>query len=193
MSTPKEPKPARLVVSCLAPDRDVANQALQELIKEFGPIESEFGPLPFPYSSYYEDELGPQPWRRIWEFRNLAPREDLARIKLLTNGVETAHGRNGKRIFNLDPGFLTLDNFVLATGKGRPHRVYLRDGVFADITLIFVRGAFTATPWTYPDYASHEIIEIMNHLRKRYKTLLRESERNERNQKHDRLRPGRAQ
>jgi hypothetical protein len=191
VSKPKEPKPAKLVVSCLARTRDAVQAAADELAAKWGPVESEFGPLPFHFTSYYEGELGPEVRRWLWAFRNPAHREDLACVKAFSNRIEASYSQNGRRTFNLDPGFLSLDNFVLATGKGRPHRVYLRDGIFADLTLVFIGGTFIPTPWTYPDYAAAEMIDIMNRLRRLHKIYLRSLERNERDQEHDRFRPGR--
>jgi hypothetical protein len=66
---------------------------------------------------------------------------------------------------NLDPGLLTEENFILATGKNYSHRVYLRDGVFADLTLVYRKGEYLPLPWTYPDYASPAIREFLAQVR----------------------------
>lgn len=102
-------------------------------------------------------------------FKDLVDRAGLASIKLLTNDIENAYSIDGKRQFNLDPGLLTLENFVLATGKNRAHRVYLSDGIFADLTLVFRKGSYRPLDWTYPDYADKELIEILNRIREHYK------------------------
>ena len=52
----------------------------------------------------------------------------------------------------LHPGVLALGKFLLATTKDQAHRVYLRDGIFAEVTLRFQDGAFRPWPWTYADY-----------------------------------------
>ena len=78
----------------------------------------------------------------------------------------------GKRRFNLDPGLLTLGNFVLATGKNNAHRIYLAEGIFADLTLIFRSRSYRPLEWTYPDYADAELIGILNRLREMYKCRL---------------------
>lgn len=66
---------------------------------------------------------------------------------------------------NLDPGLVTPENFILATGKNFSHRIYLRDGVFADLTLVYRKGEYRALPWTYPDYASREIRDLLKGVR----------------------------
>ena len=43
---------------------------------------------------------------------------------------------------------------VLASMKDFSHRIYLGRGVFAEVTLMFHKGAWEVLPWTFPDYAS---------------------------------------
>ena len=66
--------------------------------------------------------------------------------------MEASHSAQGRRRVNIDPGLLLRERFVLATGKNFTHRVYLGQGIYADLTLIYRRDAFQALPWTYPDY-----------------------------------------
>ncbi|MEO0250559.1 MAG: DUF4416 family protein, partial [candidate division WOR-3 bacterium] len=67
----------------------------------------------------------------------------------------------------------SLDHLVLATHKKSAHRPYLRNGTYADLTLLYCQKSFQPLEWTYPDYGSPEIIEIMNRLRACYKAQLR--------------------
>jgi hypothetical protein len=53
---------------------------------------------------------------------------------------------------NLDPGYLTAAKLVLASTKDHAHRIYLRGGVYAEVTLNFRAGQWQMLPWTYPDY-----------------------------------------
>jgi hypothetical protein len=174
MSIPTVPEPARLVISVLASRKDNADLALPLLVQELGPLEEEVGPLAFDFTSYYEGELGIGIQRWLWVFSDLVDRGNLVRIKHLTNEIESAYSEDGKREFNLDPGLLTLENFVLATGKNRAHRIYLGRGIFADLTLVFRRGTYTALQWTYPDYADPGLIKILNGLRETYRCMLRQ-------------------
>lgn len=139
-----------------------------------GPIDEEIGPLPFDFTDYYDAEMGPGNRRWLWSFERLVDRSQLVSIKLLTNDVEKAYTIDGNRRFNLDPGLLTLENFVLATGKNRAHRIYLGQGIFGDLTLVFRKGSYRALEWTYPDYADSELITILGRLRERYKWELME-------------------
>ena len=114
------------------------------------PVEEELGPLDFGFTTYYDDEMGPGIRRWLWAFADLVDRSELARIKCLTNRVEQTYSVEGRRRFNLDPGLMTLGNFVLATGKDNAHRIYLSDGIFGDLTLIFRGGSYRPLEWTYP-------------------------------------------
>jgi len=81
---------------------------------------------------------------------------ELAACKLLTNAWEGEYARLGRhpesRPLNLDPGYLTEAKLVLATTKDRDHRIYLHSGIYAEVTLHWLRGAWAAERWTYPDY-----------------------------------------
>jgi hypothetical protein len=81
---------------------------------------------------------------------------DLANCKLQTNAWEAEYAGLGRhpevRPLNLDPGYLTEAKLVLATTKDRDHRIYLHSGIYAEVTLHWLRGEWTAERWTYPDY-----------------------------------------
>jgi hypothetical protein len=168
------PEPARVIVSVLTADRQILNAAKPLLVRELGPLDEEIGPLAFDYTSYYNGEMGQGILRWFWSFADLVDREALAGIKCLTNSIEQAYTVDGKRRFNLDPGLMTLGNFVLATGKNNAHRIYLGKGIFADLTLVFRGGTYRPLEWTYPDYADRELIAILNRLRESYKCRLME-------------------
>src|SRR5690606_32807445 len=76
--------------------------------------------------------------------------------KRYTNDVEIRMSPEGPRRVNLDPGYLTLGQFFLATTKDQRHRVYIRDGIFVEPTLYFQEGKFLPFEWTYRDYRSEE-------------------------------------
>ncbi len=172
MSVPRVPEPACLVISLLSSRPDAVSMVSGALEAEFGPIEEVIGPLEFTFTNYYDSELGAGICRYLLAFSELIDRSSLCRVKLLTNDLENVYMNDQSRVFNLDPGFLTLGNFVLATGKNNAHRIYLDQGIFSDLTLIFRRGSFRALEWTYPDYSDQTMIETLNLLREKYKCKL---------------------
>jgi hypothetical protein len=107
--------------------------------------------------------------RRLVSFQNLIAPDTLPEIKLATNALENACAdEQEKRRINIDPGYIALAHVILATCKGFSHRPYLRDGVYADLTLIFRAQSFQALEWTFPDYGSAEIIDLLNTIRSNY-------------------------
>jgi len=67
------------------------------------------------------------------------------------------------------------DKLVLATTKPCGHRPYLGQGIYADLTLTYQNKSYQPLPWTYPDYAAQEIIQMFNHLRKQFAAEDRET------------------
>ena len=44
---------------------------------------------------------------------------------------------------------------------------YLRDGIYADLTLVFQKGGYRPLPWTYPDYRQGELLELLGGSRRK--------------------------
>jgi hypothetical protein len=42
---------------------------------------------------------------------------------------------------------------VLASTKNHEQRIYLRSGIYAEVTMKIRQGRFCVWEWTYPDYA----------------------------------------
>jgi hypothetical protein len=154
MGAYKPPLPVKLVVGLLSGDPSLLPSLRARLAARFGPEEEILDPIPFTWTRYYEDELGPEQWRAFVSYEPLIPREDIVAIKRWTNELEAETAADGKRRVNLDPGYMTLGQFFLATTKDQRHRVYVRDGIFVEPTLYFENGAFHPFEWTYRDYRS---------------------------------------
>jgi hypothetical protein len=176
MSVPQSPPLAKRVCSVLSSCLDVLwPETLAGLETLFGPADTVSEPLPFDFTTYYDREFGSPIFRRFLSFARLAPQDDLIRAKLATNALETRLiGPDGRRRVNCDPGLLTQERLVLATGKNFTHRVYLGQGIFADLTLVFQAGSWQTLPWTFPDYASPSMRDLLTAIRDRYRQDLRE-------------------
>jgi hypothetical protein len=77
------------------------------------------------------------------------------------------------RPLNLDPGLLELGKFLLATTKDQAHRIYLGEGIHAEVTLRYQAGAFEPWPWTYADYREPAVLAFMKEARDYYRQRLR--------------------
>lgn len=168
MSVPHPPRPAKLVIGLLLARQDLFAALAGELEAAFGCVDLASAWMPFDYTTYYAKEMGSSLSRRVLAFRALMDQERLPEIKSTTNAIECAHALDGRRQVNIDPGYLLLERFVLATGKNYSHRIYLGQGIYADLTLIYRRGTFQALPWTYPDYAGLPLRRFLLAVRDKY-------------------------
>jgi len=172
MSRPTPPEPVKIVSSVFSGSTDILHKAIVALSEKLGEIDYVSAVLPFEYTDYYEKELGPSLARRFISFETLVPPDTLPDIKLFTNRVEERFVSDGNRLVNIDPGYLSQAHLILATGKAYTHRPHIRDGIYADLTLIFVNHTFRRLEWTYPDYADKATIVMFNNIRERYMTQL---------------------
>jgi len=115
-----------------------------------GPVDYVSAELPFGvFTSFYDSEMGPGLTARLVSFRRLFHPSELPEIKLLTRGIEDAMR-------------------VLASTKHWANRMYVGRGIFAEITLMFVNGAFRPFEHTYPNYKSKEYIDELTRIRNIY-------------------------
>lgn len=143
---------AKLVIGIMYSDEGAYEEALKELKAEYGPLEVESEALPFAFTDYYAREMGPGLKKKFLCFVEPVERDKLKDIKAFTGALEAKLSVNGRRSVNIDPGYVTKDALVLASTKERGHRIYLGNGIYAEVTLVFGRKECEALPWTYPDY-----------------------------------------
>ena len=168
MGEVKEPSPVKLIVSLLTSQPELLNTAQERIAKCFGSVDYESSLLPFDHTDYYVPELGSRLVRRIVAFAKLIDPGQLADIKRWTNELEKTWIVHGKRRINVDPGYVSGAKLVLASTKNHGHRIYLGEGIYAEVTLRYYKQTFRAWEWTYPDYASQPYIAIFNHIRALY-------------------------
>jgi hypothetical protein len=165
---------SKLVIGVIASARELLEQAEVAVAAEFGPVSRRSPIVPFNYTSYYQSEMGPGLLRQWLATGGLVAAARLAELKLETGKLEDRFRelpsgfRPGKpvavpgpRRVNLDPGLLSLYNLTLATTKDFAHRVYLHDGIYAEVTLIYKSGVFHPLEWTYPDYRSDTCLSFL--------------------------------
>lgn len=140
-----------------------------ELESAFGKIDYISKKLPFSiYTNYYDRELGSDLWGVLLSFENLIHPSLLADVKIYTNELEKKYTVEGKRKFNLDPGYVHHSNFVLASTKSWGNRVYLKNGVYAEVTLLYLSGEFKHWEFTYQNYRSEEYKQELKNIRELY-------------------------
>ncbi|MBM4431764.1 MAG: DUF4416 family protein [Chloroflexi bacterium] len=168
MGKVRQPAPVKLITSIFTGDETLLAVARGALVNRFGAIDYSSDLLSFDHTSYYAREFGQGLTRQIVAFTDLIPPQRLARVKRLTNQLEMIWAVGGRRRVNLDPGYVSSGKLVLATTKDYSHRIYIGQGIYAEVTLKYERGAFHPWEWTYPDYASPTYLAIFAHIRQLY-------------------------
>ena len=170
------PQPVKAIIGVLTTEPNRLPTVYAELTHQLGPIDFISDLLPFTSTTYYETEMGPDIQRQFISFERLIDAGTLAEMKLFTNKVEQAYtirkSEGAARRVNLDAGYICLAKLVLASTKDHAHRIYLCDGIYAEITLRFYRKTFQPWEWSYPDYRLPTYIDIFNQIRKIYRKQL---------------------
>ena len=157
--------PVKLIISIFTRANNSFDGIEEILSKKFGPIDFSSQVLDFNHTRYYAREFGPNLKRKFISFKKLADSGNLWKIKIQTNRVEDKLAKNDIRQFNIDPGYITQANLILASTKAFSHRIYIRNGIYQEVTLIFRNKTFQALPWTFPDYQSKECVDIFIKIR----------------------------
>ena len=142
----------------------------------WGPIALESPLFDFTETSYYEETMGTNLKKQLFAFERLIDPATVTKSKLQSNRWESdyiaANEHAEQRPLNIDPGYISEAKLVLATTKDRDHRLYLQDGIFAEVTLHFKRGVWEKSRWTYPDYQRQDFhaffTKCRDYLRRRY-------------------------
>lgn len=173
---PRIPVPSLLVVAAFSRHQSALEWARQRLQETYGPIALASPEFSFHQTTYYEATMGKDLRKQFLGLQKLVPGDCLPAAKLHTNQLEEELAKSGSypeaRPLNLDPGLLQLGKFLLATTKDQAHRIYLRDGIFAEVTLRFQDGAFETWPWTYADYREPAVRDFLRTLRDYYRSQL---------------------
>jgi hypothetical protein len=141
----------------------------EELIKNFGEIDYISETLDFDkFTYYYTNEMGQKVQGKLVSFKRLIHPGSLVNIKLITNKIEKMCSVDGKRKINFDPGFIHHSQFVLASTKHWANRIYISNGIYAEITLMYIDGKFIPFEHTYPNYKDEKYLEELTKIRNMY-------------------------
>jgi hypothetical protein len=139
-------------------------KAIALLGKKFSAIDSRSPLIPFTLTDYYREEMGEPLFRQFVSFPGLLAPEKLPDIKIFTNGLEKKLATAGKRRVNIDPGYMSDANVVIATCKNHYHRVPLKRGIYAHLEYVLKNKQLHVLPWTYPDFQSAEYLAFFRQL-----------------------------
>lgn len=164
--------PVKLFAAVMISDKGVWSNILDKLENLYSKSDLQMDWYSFHHSDYYKEEMGEGLSKRMISFSDLIWAEKISDIKLTTNDLEKDFSKDGKRIVNIDPGYLTASKIVLATTKNYSHRIYLGRGIFGDVHLKYQKHQFQANEWTYPDYKEPLVIDFFEKVRNKYMTQL---------------------
>jgi hypothetical protein len=177
MGAPTFPSPVKLLIALLATDSTQLTLAATRLESSYGAIDVESATFAWSTTDYYREEMGEHLLRKFVAFAPLISPEALAHLKLETNALEILLAGDpspaARRRVNLDPGYLDATKLVLASTKNQAHRIYLSQGIYAEVTLLYHHGGFHPFIYTYADYRWPETHEFLRRVRKRYLEQLR--------------------
>jgi len=129
------------------------------------------------FTHYYDREMAPEITKYFYYLHELRPIEGAEAWKKWSNKLEEnfADQLNHNRPINIDPGYLTLSKLVLFSTKGFSHRIYIRDRIYAEVTLQYRQNEFHALPWTYNDYQTEEAFAFWREARAKLAKLLQKA------------------
>ena len=165
----KTPKPALLLVAVSSRYDEALAWAEQRTSSEYGPVRLKSDALDFTETDYYQATMGTELKKQFLVFEPLINPGILPQIKHATNAMEQQYAQQNDhpepRPLNLDPGYLTLAKLVLASTKDHAHRIYLAEGIYAEVTLNYRKQCWQPSDWTYPDYLRQDFQSFFTRCR----------------------------
>ena len=152
------------ITGILFPNDELLAWSIERLTEIWGVPELVSSPVPFDKTDYYHD-IAPELSRVFVCFPGLVNPEGLADWKHQSIALE-AQSRQPVRAVNIDPGYVDGARLVLASTKDHAHRIYLRDGIFAEVTMRYRFGKWQSFDYTFPDFASGVYDEFLSGVRR---------------------------
>ena len=151
-----EPDAVLLIVAASSRHDAALAWARERIEREIGSLALVSDAFAFTETDYYAATMGDGLKKQFIACERPIDPGELARIKRQTNAWEAEYAALGRhpepRPLNLDPGYVTAAKLVLASTKDHAHRLYLADGIYAEVTLAYRQKQWQPLDWTYPDY-----------------------------------------
>ncbi|MFO0789468.1 MAG: DUF4416 family protein [Pirellulales bacterium] len=165
------PSAVMLVVAIVSRHSEALQWAREAAAGEYGPIALVSDAFDFTETEYYTATMGTQLKKQFVAFERAIDPAALAGIKRQTNAWEAEYAASRRhdevRPLNLDPGYITPAKLVLASTKDHAHRIYLAEGIYAEVTLAYRGRRWRPLDWTYPDYRRDDYQEFFTACRER--------------------------
>jgi Domain of unknown function (DUF4416) len=179
MGSVKSHAPVLPVLVAFSAYPEALKVALDFIEQRFGRIASVSPQFQFTQTAYYREAMGTHLLKTLIAANTLMEADELIGWKLASNDAEVALSSQERfpcqRPLNLDPGYLNLSKFVLASTKDHAHRLYLGRGIFGELTLSYRHGNWQPLPWTYPDFREPHYHPFLAGCRGIYRNLVQET------------------
>lgn len=169
MAKAVRPGRVKLISSVFSSNTLIIDKVACILGKIFGGIDFRSPVLDFTHTEYYGPEMGYGLKRIFLGFKRPLRPEIAYKAKIRTNAIEKKFSKGGRRLVNIDPGYIDASKLVLFSTKDYTHRIPMPRRIFAEVTLFYKDKRYNPWPWTYPDYASEEYIKIFESMRNLHK------------------------
>lgn len=164
-----KPPPGKLIVSFIYSSIDALADSLKKIERQFGSVEFETLDIDCADKLRYSEEMGLSLQRRFFSFERPVNRDSLVTLKKTAAKIEPDFadqvGDHLFRTVNIDPGILSPENLIMTSCRAANHRVYFRDGVYADLQLVWSREQYVQLPWTNQDFCHNEVIDLLTRVR----------------------------
>lgn len=141
-----------LFIAVMYSSEDLLDKAKKELIQKYGKIKAESNPYNFSFTDYYEPEMGKNLKKIFLIFEKEISEQDLAGIKFFITEIEKKLSIDEKRTVNIDPGYLSETELVLATFKEKSFKEKIHDKVWVHKVLEFDNSKIIQFFHTFADY-----------------------------------------
>lgn len=144
----------KLIVGLLYPTDEpgLKTWATEQMSEAMGEVERTSADYVWGYTDYY-GEISRDLTRCFFSLTGLRHPMSLPDWKRLAISLEasTAKPESGRRV-NIDPGYADGARVVLASTKDNAQRVYLRDGIYAEVTMCRRKTGWEKFFYTFPDF-----------------------------------------
>ncbi len=149
-------RPVLLITAVTSRYQDAFRWTADQTTARWGKLVFSSDIFDFTETNFYTQSMGTELKKQFLAFETLIDPGEIAPTKLQSNEWEKQYAADNQhaevRPLNIDPGYISEAKLVLVTTKDRDHRIYLQQGIFAEVTLFFRSGDWNSSRWTYPDY-----------------------------------------
>ncbi|PCJ51567.1 MAG: hypothetical protein COA79_25865 [Planctomycetota bacterium] len=171
--------PVNLVMALFSKELNILKATIKELINIYGETEHQSPIYEFTNTDYYEKTMGKPLFKQLISFKKLLSPEESHQIKLQTIELEAKMKNLSSHLdrpVNIDPGLLEAGKFTLFSTKNCMHRIYLNQGIYSEVTLLYYNGQWNHHRFTYPDFKLLETKELLTVTRNSYLENLKQLE-----------------